>query len=301
MRRNADALCRARAERGAALFLLLLLLLVGAGIVFVTGLKTTAVELAAQRKTVAALAQAKAALLGWTLLDTGGTTANPGRLPCPDQDNDGNAQGAACGAPYVGWLPWRTLAVDDLRDGSGERLWMLVDKDFRSGSGAMNTTLQPTLTLDGRPVVAIVLAPGPVLSALSQNRPGSGPFSAASLYPSYIEGFDAAARTVTTAPPSATYNDRVIAITPQEIFAAVTQRIARELAEANPPGPGGYTATAIGDLVKPPVWMHNGWDAAVDTVASGVTTTAITVKFVNCAIVYTITGTHAVRRTPGSC
>lgn len=287
---------RERRQRGAALLLLLLLLLAGAGLLFVSGLKSAAVELTAQHKTIAALAQAKQALLGYALLDPGGTSVNPGRLPCPDQDNDGNAQGAACATPHIGWFPWRTLDIGELRDGNGERLWLLVDGAFRSGGGALNSTVQPSLTLDGRAVVAVLFAPGPVLDRLGQVRPASGPFSA-SAYPNYLEGIGGSPLAVHTQAPSDTYNDRVLALTPQELFTAVTQRMARALAQANPPP---YTASTIAGLVKPVLWSANQWDDAVDP-SSSVTASTITLKFTNCAIVYTITGLQTVQRDRPAC
>jgi len=79
--------------------------------------------------TVAALAQAKDALLGYaaTYRDT---HANQmfGFLPCPDTNNDGNAE-ASCGLTdesTVGRLPWRTLGLPPLRDSAGECLWYAV-------------------------------------------------------------------------------------------------------------------------------------------------------------------------------
>jgi len=292
-------------QRGAALFLVLLLIVVGAGIAFVSQLKSAEVELEAQRKTAAALAEAKQALIGWALLDNGGGTVNPGRLPCPDQDRDGDAEGAACAAPYIGWLPRETLDMDDMRDGAAEMLWYVVDSNFRSGNAPLNTAMlsstAPALRLNGVPVVAVVFAPHGVLSSLSQSRPAGVPVQSTLVYPNYLESFAASGPSVTTAPPSSTFNDHLIGITPRELFTPVTQRIARELAQANAPGVGGYTATGIGGLVKPQTWTDNGWDAAVDAAASSVTSSTITLKFRNCDIVYTITGTNAVALSPRSC
>lgn len=288
-------------QRGAALLLFLLLILVGGGVLFAIHLRSAAPDLEAQRRTATALARAKNALLGWAVVDGDAVVPNPGRLPCPDQDNDGHAQGAACASPHIGWLPWKTLGSDDLRDGSGERLWLLVDAAFRSGGGALNSTVQPALLLDGRPVVAVIFAPGPALSEVGQIRPGSGPYAAVSLYGKYVEGYSPAGASVTTASPSPTYNDRVLGITAAELFTLVTQRMARELARANPPGPTGYTATSFADLAKPAVWSANQWDAAVDPAATTVSASAITLKFINCGIVYTITGETAVSRSAPSC
>jgi hypothetical protein len=91
------------------------------------------------RITAAALAQAKDALIGRAAADDN----RPGSLPCPDFDNgtinplntsnDGTADllnGIECPS-YIGRLPWRTLGLPDLRDGSGERLWYALSRAFR--------------------------------------------------------------------------------------------------------------------------------------------------------------------------
>jgi hypothetical protein len=280
-------------QGGAAALLLLLLLLVGAGLLLASGLRDTGVELAAQRKTTAALATAKEALVGRAVLDPGGVAVNPGRLPCPDQDKDGTAEGAACAAPYVGWLPWRTLALDDLRDGSGERLWLAVDAAFRSKNAPLNSTVWPTLRVEGRPAVAVIFAPGPPLSQLGQSRAAGGPYRAATDYGNYIESFAATGPTVTLGPPA---NDRLLVITPEELFGMVTLRLARELARLNP---APYSATSVADLVKPALWTSNHWDDALDA-GSMVTSEAITLKLKNCVAVYTISG-NTVRRSAPSC
>jgi hypothetical protein len=54
---------------------------VSGGLVFVSRLKSAETELAAGRKTAAALAEAKQALLGYAALDPDGNVTNPGRLP----------------------------------------------------------------------------------------------------------------------------------------------------------------------------------------------------------------------------
>jgi len=291
----------ARGQRGAALFLILLLILVSGGLVFVSRLKSAETELAAGRKTAAALAEAKQALLGYAALDPGGNVTNPGRLPCPDQDNDGDAQGAVCARPPVGWLPWRTLTLDERRDGQGEKLWLLVDPSFLSGNAPMNSTVQPTLRLNGQPVVAILFSPGPPLSRLGQTRSANPPGLTNGFYGNYLEGFDGNS-SVTTAPLSDTYNDRVLAITPRELFTAVTQRMARELALSNAapypvPPPGD---PPLSQLAKPSVWTANNWDAAVDPAYTVVTPSVIQLKFQNCGIVYSIRP-EGIQRSANTC
>jgi hypothetical protein len=174
-------------QSGAVLFILLLLILVGAGTIFVSRLKSAQVDLEAQGKTAAALAEAKAALIGYAASDAN----KPGSLPCPDANNDGQSgladySGANCVAP-VGRLPWKTLGLPDLRDGAGERLWYAVSPNFAANaSTALNAsvngqitvrTANGTIVYDGTgpsAAVAVIIAPGAPLArqgqALPQNR-----------------------------------------------------------------------------------------------------------------------------------
>ena len=100
-------------------------------------------------------------------------------------------------------------------------------------------------------------------------------------------------------------NDRMITITTKELFNVVTQRMARELAAVNlaTSSTWGSSVTTIAGLSKPTMWNPNNWDAAVegDGTTSYVTSTAITLKFVNCAIIYTITSSGAISRNPRTC
>lgn len=130
-------------QRGFALLLILLLLGVGALAVFVTGLNRATQQLERDRITSEALAQAKMALIGYAVsvaLTPMGTT-RPGNLPCPDLNDDGVAE-TACGNALgttgqslrLGRLPWKTLGLPDLRDGSGERLWYAVSTNYKKNT-----------------------------------------------------------------------------------------------------------------------------------------------------------------------
>src|SRR5665647_2016844 len=110
-------------QHGAALLVMLVILVIGAAAVLITSLSTTALKNARQKTTSDALAQAKDALIGYAVSDTN----RPGELPCPDFDNDGmitlaDYSGSNCKS-LIGRLPWKTLGLPDLRDGSGEHLW----------------------------------------------------------------------------------------------------------------------------------------------------------------------------------
>ncbi len=80
-----------------------------------------------------ALTQAKAGLIAYAVSVQPDTYAKrPGELPCPDLDNDGDAEITCFQAEQrIGRLPWRTLKLPDLRDGYGERLWYALSSTFQ--------------------------------------------------------------------------------------------------------------------------------------------------------------------------
>src|SRR5689334_3496860 len=123
---------RAR-QHGAVLYLALLALVAAIGLMFAVELALPAGEAARARATDSALAQAREALLAYAADRAIDSVVGPGYLPCPDLDDDGWAE-ATCGSldgasgqdERLGRLPWKTLGLDDVRDGDGERLWYAV-------------------------------------------------------------------------------------------------------------------------------------------------------------------------------
>lgn len=169
-------------------------------LVFVVGLAATGYLLHAlnpatmkierDKKTAMALAEAKAALIGYAAgvdLTPGACTTNcprPGDLPCPDIDNNGiaeltcgNAAGTTGQSSRLGRLPWITLGLPDLRDGSGERLWYAVSNRYKNNTRyrPLNSDTVATITLKNAAgniinnatsttgLSAIVIAPGEAL------------------------------------------------------------------------------------------------------------------------------------------
>src|SRR5450756_1626195 len=120
-------------QRGQALILVLLLLSVAAGAVLFSFFNSTKVTLDNDQKTADALALAKTALIGYALRGNDGATnpQRPGEFPCPDTNNDGNADGT-CVAGRLGRIPWKTLGIPEPKDGAGETLWYAVADLFRS-------------------------------------------------------------------------------------------------------------------------------------------------------------------------
>jgi hypothetical protein len=187
-----------------------------------------------ERTTVAALALARDALIGRAAADD----TRPGSLPCPDADNDGSADGpfpTHC-TSYVGRLPWRTLGLPDVRDGSGERLWYVLSPAFRdhptappinsdtAGAYAVRDVAGTILTGDAP---ALVISPGPVLG--TQTREGANSVNVAM----HLDGENADGdNDFVAGTSSAAFNDVVLVIDRESLFRPVTTRVATEIVTA---------------------------------------------------------------------
>lgn len=170
--------------------IMLVILVMGALTWLVSSLNKPGMPLQRDNVTSAALAQAKDALIGYatsvTLTPSG--SKRPGDLPCPDINNDGSAD-PPCSGNALGRLPWKTLGLPDLRDGSGERLWYAVSSNFKNNprSATLNSDTPGTLSLfsssgnilynggaSGTGLAAVIIAPGEVLTrrdmATAQDR-----------------------------------------------------------------------------------------------------------------------------------
>lgn len=209
-------------QRGAALMVMLVIIIMGTAAFLVSSLNSARLQNARDTTTADALAQAKEALIGYAVKVQLSTSASsnqprPGDLPCPDTNNDGlqesscgNASGSTGQAARLGRLPWKTLGLPDLRDGSGERLWYAVSNNFKyntRNTALLNSDTPGTITIRdsagtvinngcaayglpncpvpgasdatfGTGAVAVIIAPGGVLtrqgSSAAQDRSSSG-------------------------------------------------------------------------------------------------------------------------------
>ncbi|HHM05745.1 MAG TPA: hypothetical protein ENJ19_08375 [Gammaproteobacteria bacterium] len=230
MNGRGQGVASARRQGGVVLLLMLIVVLLGSATLLV-GRLNQAAELRQNRaQDVKALAAARQALLGAAVIDP----AQPGRLPCPDADDDGLAEAAcAAAASRLGRFPWRSLNAGDLRDSAGERLWYAVSNSHRpGGSVRLNSDTAGGLSVDGSAdVVAVLLAPGAPLTG--QNRANSNSRNA------YLEddNNDLDASYVTQAPPPPpgdppAFNDAVLAVTRGELMQAVERRVLAEVRRA---------------------------------------------------------------------
>ena len=221
-------------QSGVALILFLVALILAAGYAFYRSSNVGALRVQQEAKLAATLARAKEALIARAVTDAN----RPGSLPCPDLitnsvglsniPGDGKADlftMTRCPS-YVGWLPWVTLDLPELTDDTGTRLWYVLTPELRDDDSAqpINSDRALTLTLDGAigDVAALIIAARGPLG--SQARPSNNPAD-------YLDGENGNGddNIYISGPPSANFNDMVVAITRQELMAAVEKRVANEL------------------------------------------------------------------------
>jgi uncharacterized membrane protein YgcG len=232
-------------QRGAALLIMLVLLVVGIAAILVNSLTSSTVKTARQENTAATLAQAKDALIGRAIADAN----RPGSLPCPDVDNDGmitiagDYNGSNCKS-LIGRLPWKTLGLPDLRDGSGERLWYAVSPNYLDNtSNHINSNSTGTLlvydnsgttllTPPGSEAVAIIFAPGDVVTSQQRDTANqNSPQNYLDIGPNGINNASASGPFIAAATTSS-FNDSLMIIRARDIIPAVEMRVAKELTNA---------------------------------------------------------------------
>lgn len=188
---------RQRSQRGAALLVFLVLLVMGALTWVVSNLTPETVEAARARKTADALAQARDALLGYALRyrdaranqDTDSTgdddRAMYGFLPMPDvgssrfntgqQNPSCNTEGCEMDfmngsfpgqhETIIGRLPWKTLGLPPIRDGYEECLWYIVSAHHKALG--IDTSLKMNWDALGHLDIVVANGTGALNSALA--------------------------------------------------------------------------------------------------------------------------------------
>ncbi len=239
-----------RSQQGAALMIMLIILVLGSVAFLVNALSSSALNNARQEKTSAALAQAKEALVAYAIssenLNGGASPARPGNFPCPDTDapsasnaNYGVAE-SSCTSGSIGRLPWKTLGLPELLDGNGEPLWYALSVNFQSGANRINSDTRGTLlvydrdgttllTPSGSEGVAIIFAPDSIVS--NQQRNSTTDKTTAS---NYLEAMNGQNNYTVNGPFIAgdkndTFNDRLMIIRTRDFMPAIEKRVAKEL------------------------------------------------------------------------
>lgn len=240
-----------RRLRGAALLVMLVILVLGIAALLIGSLNSTALQNERDSTTAAALAQAREALIGYamTYADTHTTTPQvDGYLPCPDSDAS-NGEGSSklsCGSQDVstlGRLPWRTLDLQPLRDGAGECLWYALSGSYKNNpkTSLMNWDTSGLLSVSDAngntvpDVVAVIFAPGTPLAGQDRSPSGDAPICGGNyVAANYLDNdgthdnssVSSAANAVSNffSGASSRVNDRLLYITRQDIWNAMLKR-----------------------------------------------------------------------------
>jgi hypothetical protein len=263
-----------RRQRGVALIITVLILVLGVSWMLVSALSSwlnPAATNSAHNGEVLGLA--KSALLGYVEADAM-NDKNPGSLPCPEPAayvgtaNAGIAAGN-CTLPAVGRLPWRTLGLDELFDASGQPLWYVVSPAWAlpnsTATLTINFSTQGQLTVDGQAnaAVALIIAPGPALdiqasancTARNQTRTTTPPD-----YRDYLDCQNASGTgSFATSGPTGSFDDQVVEITAADVMRVLATPIARRiqrdivplLASAGLAMPGGTAGAPLFPYAAP--------------------------------------------------
>lgn len=242
------------AERGHALLLMMIVLVLGSLYGLASRLDAGTMKSRQAQATGAALSLARDALIAYAASyrdDPDRPGEVWGYLPCPDtaektglyQPGDGTAS-ATCGASdqvAIGLLPYKTLDLPELRDAEGNCLWYAVAGSFKNSpkpSTPLNWDTQGQLRIidsgatQAAPddanggAAAVVFAPGPALSGQSRRiftQPcGADPAELATYLESdagtFVQG------PVRHADGRVANNDRLAWIAPRDIFAPILAR-----------------------------------------------------------------------------
>lgn len=241
-----------KSQQGMALLLMTVLILTSAAALLLHSLNHLNASSQRQAVTARALAQAKAALIGYavTYSDTHPGEV-PGYLPCPDIDGS-NGEGSSplnCGAKNIsqlGHFPWKSLKLPPLRDGYNECLWYAVSGTYKNTpqTDLMNWDTNGQFQMyaaDGvtrldsadDAVIAVILAPGMTLAGQARSGVDSNKCGTHYTAASFLEGDAAhnlnnaevsAGRFVQGNYPLNGVNDQLLFITRQELWTAIRQR-----------------------------------------------------------------------------
>jgi len=250
-------------QSGMALLALLLLLMFTAAVGVFALFADGSIGQARNDKTAVALAEAKAALIGYIARSPDITALS--RLPNPDlRVNAVFAEGSQAGSAgarntsLLGKLPWRSLGMASLKDGNGECLWYVVSGRLKSNPQSLDVynwdtagqldVMQEDGTMLQTGLAAILISSGTPLDGQNRANNDAGLRECGGNYDArnYLDSFhaadaiagqlnyfpgstnhrqagDAADKTFVLA-ANAHYNDRFLFITVDEIFKPIMRR-----------------------------------------------------------------------------
>lgn len=243
-------------QGGIALLVLVIVIALTVSAYYFSSISAIDIKVDNLEKTRVALKQAKQALINYAVTHAdgngGGIAGEYGYLPCPDSTNfstEGNQDpGGNCRAKNInilGYLPWKSLDLPALKDGSGNCLWYAVSGSYKGdpSSGLVNEDTNGLFQVVGgsNGIVAVVFAPGAPLAGQARTidvntlcgkdfgneaayLEGDGIIDNSSV-PNIIDFPDWFIHaSLTSETENSPYNDYFLTITREEIWHAIMQR-----------------------------------------------------------------------------
>lgn len=175
---------------------MLVIMIVGSTAILLNSLNSVTSRLARDSVAADAMAQAKAALIGYAITYADNNPNVNGFLPCPDQgqnstqDGSANSSCAAKNISAIGKFPWKTLGLSPSKDGNGECLWYAVSGTYKNNPDTDlmnwdNNGLFQVMAPDGasflagssadNQAVAVLFSPGTPIGANSRTAASNAP------------------------------------------------------------------------------------------------------------------------------
>ncbi len=302
-------------QRGAVLILMMVALIMTALTVFAAVINNPNIAMRKRDDTREGLQTAKAQLLAYamTFSDNFSTAPNgPGRLPCPDIDNDG-AMNCVGSSATLGRLPQKEVLLpsgspypfSDTNSGIGEQFWYALPSGYLQDSVLLNSTTATTLTFDGTAdIVAVLMAPGEALTG--QTRVSVANQSNAA---NYLEnGNQTGPAFVSNNPVSPTlFNDLATTITRSELMSLATVRVVQEFKRVleaidYPDSKALFTAEMSASVTAAAWVVANQWHSSALENYTETSPNTAKIEFFNCAIDFGITkGVSGITRSQTTC
>ncbi len=228
-----DRISTTQKNRGIALLVMLGIILIAFTASIIGRLSINSIEQKNNTKTVAALVQARDAIMGFALTQTSNPQP-PGTLPCPDTDGDGMSNTAPVGGcvSLQGLVPFVTLGlavtVGGIITPPQPPLWYVIPIGYGGNAVAAfiprNSSRTSALLLNGQPMAFIVIAPGkplggqnPITTPLSPAINFIEPPNGVNPYTNYNDLADA------------THNDKLLGMPVGTFWTTVEGRVLAEV------------------------------------------------------------------------
>lgn len=300
-----------RRQRGVMLILLFLVLFSGASAVALKALSHQNPRLRETAGTLEALQASREILLAYalTLPENTNPVLGPGRLPCPDTNNNGRSN-TPCA--LLGRMPQFDIMAPggrtffgDFQSGLDRQFWYALSPGFSVTASGLNSNRAGTFSLDGETdIVAVLIAPGPALG--NQTRPGNQGAD-------YLELGNRTGPDYSRADSldSELINDLIVPIRRRELMTLVTARVARavqlqldvfhQLNARYPDATEFYPAlSGAAPWLLSDNWNDNSVTVYTPDAVSPENKGVLTFT-AGCAIAYTLVHGAAISRLPNQC